>query len=66
MSEGDVVDEQRERLESALQQVRGELAAQQDHNSRLIATLREAREQIVVLKAEIGRASCRERVYSNV
>ena len=49
------MDEQRDRLESALQQVRGELAAQQDHNARLIATLREAREQIVVLKAEIDR-----------
>ena len=43
--------------ESALQQIRGELAAQKDHNARLIATLREAREQIVVLKAEIDRLS---------
>lgn len=44
-----------DRIDSALQQVRGELAAQKDHNARLIATLREAREQIVVLKAEIDR-----------
>ena len=42
-------------LESALTEVRGELAAQKDHNSRLIATLREAREQIVSLKAEVDR-----------
>jgi proteasome-associated ATPase len=32
-----------------------ELASQKDHNARLVATLREAREQIVVLKAEVDR-----------
>jgi proteasome-associated ATPase len=37
--------------------LRGELAAQRDHNARLIATLRDAREQIVTLKAEIDRLS---------
>ena len=49
------MDEQRDRVDTAIQQLRGELAAQQDHNARLIATLREAREQIVILKAEIDR-----------
>ncbi len=42
-------------LEMALTEVRGELAAQKDHNARLIATLREAREQIVTLKEEVDR-----------
>ena len=42
-------------LESALTEVRGELAAQKDHNSRLISTLRDAREQIVTLKGEVDR-----------
>ena len=42
-------------LETALTEVRGELAAQKDHNSRLISTLRDAREQIVTLKAEVDR-----------
>ena len=42
-------------LESALNEVRGELAAQKDHNQRLISTLRDAREQIVTLKAEVDR-----------
>jgi len=42
-------------LETALSELRGELAAQKDHNSRLIATLRDAREQIVTLKAEVDR-----------
>jgi proteasome-associated ATPase len=42
-------------LESALSEVRGELAAQKDHNQRLIGTLRDAREQIVTLKAEVDR-----------
>ncbi len=42
-------------LETALTELRGELAAQKDHNARLIATLREAREQIVTLKAEVDR-----------
>ena len=40
-------------LETALTEVRGELAAQKDHNARLISTLREAREQIVTLKAAV-------------
>jgi proteasome-associated ATPase len=44
-------------LESALSEVRGELAAQKDHNARLISTLRDAREQIVTLKAEVDRLS---------
>jgi proteasome-associated ATPase len=43
--------------ESALAQVRAELAAQQDHNARLISTLRDAREQIVALKSEVDRLS---------
>ena len=42
-------------LESALTEVRGELAAQKDHNARLISTLRDAREQIVTLKGEVDR-----------
>ncbi len=42
-------------LETAMSELRGELAAQKDHNSRLISTLREAREQIVNLKAEVDR-----------
>ncbi len=42
-------------VEQGAQQLRGELAAQRDHNARLIATLRDAREQIVVLKAEVDR-----------
>ena len=42
-------------LETALSEVRGELAAQKDHNQRLITTLRDAREQIVALKAEVDR-----------
>ena len=42
-------------LETAMTELRGELAAQKDHNARLIATLREAREQIVTLKAEVDR-----------
>ena len=44
-----------EPAEQGAQQLRGELAAQRDHNARLIATLRDAREQIVVLKAEVDR-----------
>jgi len=35
--------------------LQGELAAQRDHNARLIATLRDAREQIVSLKSEVDR-----------
>ena len=42
-------------IETTLGEVRGELAAQKDHNQRLITTLREAREQIVALKAEVDR-----------
>jgi proteasome-associated ATPase len=42
-------------LEAALREVRGELAAQKDHNQRLISTLRDAREQIVALKTEVDR-----------
>ena len=41
--------------ERGAQQLRGELAAQKDHNARLIATLRDAREQIVTLKADDQR-----------
>lgn len=41
----------------SIAQLRSELSAQRDHNARLIATLREAREQIVTLKAEIDRLS---------
>ncbi len=40
---------------SDLAHLRGELAAQKDHNDRLISTLRDAREQIVTLKAEVDR-----------
>jgi proteasome-associated ATPase len=42
-------------LETALSEVRGELTAQKDHNQRLVMTLRDAREQIVALKAEVDR-----------
>ena len=35
--------------------LRAELAAQRDHNQRLVTTLRDAREQIVALKEEIDR-----------
>ena len=42
-------------LESTVTELRGELAAQRDHNARLITTLRDAREQIVTLKAEVDR-----------
>lgn len=35
--------------------LQSELAAQRDHNARLIETLREAREQIVTLKSEVDR-----------
>ncbi len=38
-----------------LARLNGELAAQRDHNARLITTLREAREQIVTLKTEVDR-----------
>ena len=42
-------------LETALTEVRGELAAQKDHNARLIRTLRDARDQIVSLKEQVDR-----------
>lgn len=42
-------------LESALTRLRGDLIAHKDHNTRLISTLREAREQIVNLKGELDR-----------
>ena len=42
-------------LETALTEVRGELAAQKDHNARLIRTLRDARDQIVTLKEQVDR-----------
>lgn len=42
-------------LESALNRLRVDLMAQKDHNSRLIDTLKEAREQIISLKSEIDR-----------
>jgi proteasome-associated ATPase len=35
--------------------LRAELSAQRDHNVRLVSTLRDAREQIVTLKAEVDR-----------
>ncbi len=40
---------------SAAGDLQAELAAQRDHNERLISTLRDAREQIVTLKAEVDR-----------
>lgn len=40
---------------SNLTQIQGELAAARDHNERLISTLRDAREQIVILKTEVDR-----------
>ncbi|MDD2859017.1 MAG: hypothetical protein PHU75_10125, partial [Candidatus Nanopelagicales bacterium] len=42
-------------LESALNRLRGDLMAQKDHNSRLIDTLRDARDQVVRLKSELDR-----------
>jgi len=42
-------------LETTLNEMRGELTAQKDHNQRLVTTLRDAREQIVALKAEVDR-----------
>jgi len=41
--------------EERLRVLESELAAAQDHNGRLVATLRDAREQIVALKAEVDR-----------
>ena len=42
-------------VETILGEVRGELAAQKDHNERLITTLRAALEQIVALHTEVDR-----------
>jgi proteasome-associated ATPase len=41
--------------EERLRVLESELAAAQSHNGRLVATLRDAREQIVALKAEVDR-----------
>lgn len=40
---------------SEISRLQGELAAQRDHNARLISTLKDAREQIVSLKSEVDR-----------
>ncbi len=45
--------------------VQAELAAQRDHNARLTNTLREAREQIVALKAEVDRLSQPPNVFGS-
>jgi len=42
-------------LEQSLVEMRGQLAAQKDHNGRLVQTLRDAREQIVSLKEDVDR-----------
>ncbi len=55
MTESDPMLTRVHKLETALTEVRGELAAQKDHNQRLISTLRDAREQIVTLKSEVDR-----------
>ena len=44
-------------LQAALDRLRADLISQKDHNARLIATLRDAREQIVELKSELDRAA---------
>ena len=41
--------------EERLRVLESELAAAQAHNGRLVSTLRDAREQIVALKAEVDR-----------
>ncbi|TEX50150.1 MAG: proteasome ATPase [Actinomycetales bacterium mxb001] len=43
------------RTEERLRVLESELSAAQAHNGRLVATLRDAREQIVALKAEVDR-----------
>ncbi len=50
-------DRRSDDLHSQVLKLRGDLAALQDHNARVVATLREAREQIVALKAEIDQLS---------
>jgi proteasome-associated ATPase len=57
MSDHEVPSARVPSAEATLTELRGELAAQKDHNQRLIATLRDAREQIVTLKAEVDRLS---------
>jgi proteasome-associated ATPase len=49
----------------SLAQVQAELASQRDHNVRLTNTLREAREQIVALKAEVDRLSQPPNVFGS-
>ena len=46
---------ERATTEERLRVIESELAAAQAHNGRLVATLRDAREQIVTLKAEVDR-----------
>jgi proteasome-associated ATPase len=55
VSESEVLLSRLRSLDTAVSELRAELAAQKDHNARLIATLRDAREQIVSLKAEVDR-----------
>ena len=57
MPDSDGLSARTHALEVALTEVKGELAAQKDHNQRLISTLRDAREQIVTLKEEVDRLS---------
>lgn len=49
----------------SLAQVEADLAAQRDQNARLTNTLREAREQIVALKAEVDRLSQPPNVFGS-
>jgi len=50
-----MADDDRTSTPERLRVVEAELSAAQAHNGRLVATLREAREQIVTLKAEVDR-----------